>query len=111
MGRFIAVLMLFTLAVTAATAQGSEPSRHSRQLLQKIAPVYPDLAKHTHLSGVVRLRATVTPNGSVKSIELIGGNPVFVQAAQDAVTRWKYTPAPAETRELVELEFKFNTPD
>jgi TonB family protein len=106
MGRRIVVLvLLFTLAVCAATAQDSEPSRRSRQVVQKIAPVYPDLAKHTHISGVVKLRATIAPNGSVKSIELVGGNPVFVQAAQDAVTKWKYAPAPAETREFVELEF------
>ncbi|MFZ1919580.1 MAG: energy transducer TonB [Terriglobales bacterium] len=106
MRRLIVVLLvLFTLEVNAATAQDSEPSRHSRQVIQKIAPVYPDLAKHTHLSGVVRLRATIASNGSVKSIELIGGNPVFVQSAQDAVTKWKYAPAPAETRELIELEF------
>ena len=109
MGRiFIVLLMVFTLQLTPATAQDSEPSRPSRQVVQKSAPVYPDLAKHTHLSGIVRLRATITPNGSVKSIELVGGNPVFVKAAQDAVTKWKYAPAAAETHELVELEFKFN---
>ena len=109
MGRLtIVVLALFTLEVSTANAQHSEPYQHTRQVVHKIAPVYPDLAKRTHLSDVVRLRATIAPNGSVKSVELLGGNPVFIQAAQDAVTQWKYAPAPAETRELVEINF--NTP-
>jgi TonB family protein len=77
-----------------------------RQLIHKIAPVYPDLAKRIHLSGAVKLRAIIAPDGSVKSVELVGGNPVFIQAAQEAVTKWKYAPAPAETRQTVELDFK-----
>ena len=109
MGRLIVVLLaLFAVESSAATAQDLEPSQHSRQLVQKVAPVYPNLAKRTHLCGVVKLRATIAPNGSVKSIELVGGNPVFVQAAQEAVAKWRYAPAPNETRQLVELEF--NTP-
>jgi len=106
--RIVFLLVLLTLEVGTASAQDSEPNPHTRQIVHKTAPVYPDLAKRTHLSGVVRLRATIAPNGSVKSVELIGGNPVFVQSAQDAVTKWKYAPAPAETRESIELDF--NTP-
>ena len=109
MGRLIVVLLvMFTVETSVATAQDSEASPHNRQLTHKIAPVYPDLAKRVHLSGVVKLRATIAPNGSVKSIDLVGGNPVFIQAAQNAVSKWKYAPAPAETRQMVELEF--NTP-
>ncbi len=39
-------------------------------------------------------------------MEVIGGDPVFVQAATDAVKDWKYVPAKTET--VVELEFKFH---
>jgi TonB family protein len=106
MGRLIVVLLVvFTLEISAATAQDLETSQHLRQLVQKVAPVYPNLAKRAHLCGVVKLRATIAPNGSVKAIELVGGNPVFIQAAQDAVAKWRYAPAPEETRQLVELDF------
>jgi len=72
----------------------------------KVAPVYPDLARRLQMSGVVKLTATVAPDGSVKSTRPLGGHPLFVKAAQDAVTNWKFAPAPEETRELVELHFK-----
>jgi membrane protein involved in colicin uptake len=54
---------------------------------------------------VVKLRATIAPNGMVKLIEPVGGNPVLIKAAQDAVSKWRYVPAPEETRELIELRF------
>jgi hypothetical protein len=46
MGRLIVVLLvLFAVESSAATAQDLEPSQHSRQLVQKVAPVYPNLPK------------------------------------------------------------------
>jgi len=71
-----------------------------------VNPVYPDLARRLQMSGVVKLRATVAADGSVKSIETVGGHPILIKAAQDAVTKWKFAPAPAETRELIEINFK-----
>ena len=73
--------------------------------MYKLAPVYPELAKRMQISGVVKLRATVAPKGSIKSIEPVGGNLVLIKAAQDAVKDWKYAPAPAETQELIEIRF------
>ena len=70
-----------------------------------VSPAYPDLARRLQMSGVVKLSATVAPDGSVKSTKPVGGHPVLVNAAQDAVRNWKFTPAPDETRELIELRF------
>jgi len=58
-----------------------------------------------NLEGLVKLRVTVAPEGSVKASEVVGGNPVLAKAAQDAVARWKWAAAPRETREIVELRF------
>lgn len=58
-----------------------------------------------NLAGLVRLRVTVAPDGAAKGIEVLGGNPVLAKAAQDAVARWKWAPAPHETKETVELRF------
>jgi TonB family protein len=108
-GRFIAILSgLLTLAAATAPAQDAATLLRQRQLVHKVAPAYPDLAVRTHLSGIVKLQATIAPDGSVKLIKVVGGNPVFIKAAQDAVANWKYSPAPDETRESVELVF--NTP-
>jgi TonB family protein len=70
-----------------------------------VMPVYPDLARRLQMRGTVRIQAVVAPNGSVKSTQVLGGSPLLVNAAQDAVERWKWTPAPQETKELIELSF------
>jgi outer membrane biosynthesis protein TonB len=47
----------------------------------------------------------ITPDGHVKSTRVIGGHPLLVQACQDAVKEWKFTPAPEETTQIVEFDF------
>ena len=108
MGRRLIIFLVavLALATSAAPAQNSDTPQHARKVVHMVNPVYPDLARRLQMSGVVRLRATVAPDGSVKSIEPVGGHPVLIRAAQDAVTKWKFAPAPAETRELIELDFK-----
>ena len=107
--RFITVaLLLLTASAGTVFAQDPEASHDARQLVHKVAPTYPDLARRLQISGVVKLRATVAPNGSIKSVEPLGGNPVLLKAATEAVNHWQYAPASSETRELIEL--RFNTP-
>ena len=102
------VLVLLAAAAGFLFAQDTDTSHEAREVVHKVAPIYPDLARRLQISGIVRLRATVAPNGSVKSIEPLGGNPLLLKAATEAVNNWKYAPAPNETRELIEL--RFNTP-
>lgn len=105
--RFITVFVaLLALTASAAAAQDSDTSQHARKVVRMVNPVYPDLARRLQMSGVVKLRATVAPNGSVKATEVVGGHPILIKAAQDAVTNWKFAPAPDETQELIELNFK-----
>ncbi len=99
------LLVLLTIAASASPAQDSDASPQARKVLYKVSPVYPDLAKRNQISGVVRLRATIAPNGSVRLVEPAGGNPVLLKAAQDAVGNWRFAPGPDETRELIELHF------
>lgn len=113
MGRCLTIFIILPLAfLTVATgagfAQDSDAAQPERKIVRRVNPIYPDLARQLHISSVVRLSATVAPNGSVKSIDAIGGNPVLIKAAQDAVRNWKYAVAPRETRVLIEL--RFNTP-
>ena len=103
--RLIAFILALLTTTTAMSAQESHTSEHTRQVVHNVPPVYPDLARRMQISGVVKLRATIAPNGSVKSIEPVGGNPLLIKAAQDAVTNWKYAPAPNETWVLIELRF------
>ena len=104
--RFIVfLLVLLTVAASAWLAQDSDPSQPARKVVRMVTPVYPDLARRLQMFGVVKLTAKVAPDGSVKSTKPVGGHPVLVNAAQDAVMSWKFAPAPSETRELIELRF------
>jgi membrane protein involved in colicin uptake len=48
--------------------------------------------------------AVVSADGTVKSVEPVGGSPVLLKAAQDAVVKWRFAPG-GESRELIELRF------
>ncbi|MGA8621510.1 MAG: energy transducer TonB [Candidatus Sulfotelmatobacter sp.] len=76
-----------------------------REVVEKVAPVYPDLAKRMHLAGVVKLEVVVRANGNVKSTRIVAGNPVLIQSATDAVRKWKFEAASEETTGIVELMF------
>lgn len=104
--RVMLFLSVLTIAASGSLAQDSAASLQVRKVVRKVTPVYPDLAKQHKISGVVKLRVTIAPNGSVKLIEATGGNPLLLKAAEDAVGNWKFAPGPDETRELIELRFE-----
>jgi TonB family protein len=99
----VAVLVGPVGILCANGAQGQETGE--RKVRFKIAPQYPEIAKKMGLTGVVRLEIVVAPNGSVKDTKVIGGHPILVNAAVDAVKKWKYESASAESTNT--LEFKF----
>jgi outer membrane biosynthesis protein TonB len=57
-----------------------------------------------NLGGTVKVIAVVGADGEVKSVEPVGGSPVLLKAAQDAIAKWKFAPG-AESKEVVELHF------
>lgn len=99
----ILTVVLMALTLTAANAQ---TVASERKVASRVTAVYPELAKKMHIHGTVRVEAIVRPNGTVKSTRVLGGNPVLVDAAQDAVSHWKFEPAQAETTEVVQLVFE-----
>jgi TonB family protein len=90
----------------AGVAQSQQSSNESgRKLIRKVEPRYPDLARKMNLGGTVKVVAVVAPDGKVTKVEPLGGSPILVEAAQSAVTQWKYAPASGESKEPVELHF------
>jgi len=96
--------MLFSTA--SAAAQNGTTDENKRKVKSKTLPVYPDLARRMNVGGKVKIEVVVTPDGRVKSTRVVGGHPLLVQACQDAVKEWKFQPAPEETTQIVEFEFK-----
>ena len=89
----------------AGIAQTQQPANSSgRKLIQKVEPRYPDVARRMNLSGTVKVVAVVAADGKVKKVQPVGGSPVLVQAAESAVSQWKFAPG-AESNETIELHF------
>ncbi|MGA7219230.1 MAG: energy transducer TonB [Candidatus Sulfotelmatobacter sp.] len=86
-------------------APAQESSETGRKVVNKVIPQYPGLARTMNISGTVRVEVLVAPNGSAKSLEIKGGHPILVEAAQNAVRQWKWEPVSHETHESVELRF------
>ncbi len=84
-------------------AKGDELSRKAKI---KVAPVYPDVARRMSIVGTVRLAVVVAPNGTVKSSKPVGGHPLLVSAAMDAMKQWKFEPAATESSGIVEFKFQ-----
>jgi TonB family protein len=99
------ILVAATVGLASAQATNVQ-SPHDRKVAARVAPVYPELAKKMHIHGAVRVEAIVKANGSVKSTRLLGGNPVLVDAALDAVSKWKFEPTQGETTEVVQIAFE-----
>jgi len=77
----------------------------TRKAKTKVAPMYPELARRMSISGVVKVQVVVAPNGTVKSTKAVGGHPLLVNAATEAVKKWKFEPASEETTGIVEFKF------
>jgi len=95
--------MLYVPAVAQESVKTDELSRKPKT---KVAPVYPDVARRMGVSGIVKLSVVVAPNGTVKSSKVIGGHPVLVNAAIDAMKQWKFESAPTESSGTVEFKFQ-----
>jgi TonB family protein len=100
----LAIALLGLASLTTAQSAPASPNS-DRKVSSRIAPTYPELARKMRLQGVVKVEAVVRPNGSVRATRVMGGNPVLVDAAADAVRKWKFEPGPIETTEVVQLTF------
>lgn len=61
-------------------------------LVHRVEPEYPILAKQTHREGRVELRAIIATDGTIKSLQVVSGDALFLRSALDAVGQWRYRP-------------------
>jgi TonB family protein len=108
--RQIAYVFLLAIGLTILT---SPPHLHcqdgtvsQRKVLSRVVPQYPELARAMRIDGKVKVLVLVAPNGAPISQRVIGGHPVLAKAAGDAIDKWKWTSAPEQTKELVEIHFR-----
>ena len=105
---FVAAVVILFWGVTFFSPTFSlaqDQPEGKRAIVDRVVPVYPDLARRAQIHGTVRVGVVVAPNGKAKFTQVIGGNPLLAKAAVDAIDKWKWVPAAQETKELVELNF------
>jgi len=103
-GASITLLPVRSLAQDGST--GEVKDHGGRKVKSSVKPVYPDVARQMHITGTVRLEATVAPDGKVRDARVVGGSPLLAQEATNAVKKWKYEEAPKETVETVEVVYQ-----
>jgi protein TonB len=67
-------------------------SMEASQLIHKVQPAYPQIAKTTRIQGVVEFTATISKTGAIEHLQLVRGHPMLVKAAEEAILQWKYKP-------------------
>jgi periplasmic protein TonB len=91
------------LRVSQGVAEGN--------LLRKIEPQYPQMAKVAHIQGDVILAATISKSGTIENLHQMSGHPILAQAAMEAVKQWRYKPyllngEPVEVETTIKVSFK-----
>lgn len=62
------------------------------QLIARVQPEYPTIAKAARIQGTVVLNAWITKEGTIERLTVVSGHPMLVKAALDAVQQWRYRP-------------------
>jgi TonB family protein len=58
-----------------------------------------------NVTGKVKIEVTISPDGHVTSTKVVGGSPLLVGAALDALKKWRFEAAPKESTEIIEFNF------
>jgi protein TonB len=79
-------------------------------LIHRVEPTYPSIAKQARIQGSVLLRATIGKDGSIENLHLLSGHSMLAQAAMEAVRQWRYRPyvlngEPVEVETQVTVKF------
>ncbi len=102
----LAVAATALFAVSLAFAQQTTIEEGKRKVKTKVTPSIPELARRMNITGKVKVEVIIAPDGRVKSSRAVGGHPVLVQSCLDAIKEWKFEPAPEETTQRVEFDFR-----
>lgn len=82
-------------------------------LIHRVEPVFPTLPRQTGREGRVELHALIGTDGTVRSLQILEGDPMFYQSALDAVSQWRYKPTflnghPVEVDTHISVIYKLN---
>lgn len=61
-------------------------------LVYRVQPIYPPIARQARIQGTVELRAIVSKAGTIENLAVVSGHPMLVKSAAEAVRQWRYRP-------------------
>ena len=95
---------LMVALLAAALCQASAGTEPERKVVSKVKPAYPELARQMNVTGTVKIEVVIAANGTVRTLKPLGGHPLLIQSASEALRKWRYAPGP-ETTTIVEFQF------
>lgn len=90
---------------TKSFGQDSNSESAKRKVKTKVMPDYPPLARQMRVTGRVKIETTIAADGHVSNTRIVGGSPLLVNAALDAVKKWRFESAAKESTETIEFDF------
>jgi TonB family protein len=85
----------------------------SGEVVTKVYPVYPSIAKQINAAGEVQVAIIISENGRVIEAKAIKGHPVLRAAAEDAARKWVFRPTLLDGKPVKQpgtLTFVFTPP-
>jgi protein TonB len=91
-----------------------ESNVEAANLIKKVIPIYPQIARSARIQGTVRFTAHIGKDGRILNLKFTSGPPVLVDSATTAVKQWVYRPTllngePVEVITQVEVNFTLNS--
>ena len=82
-------------------------------LIRKVQPVYPPIARTAGIEGQVVLQAVISKEGTIENLHVVTGHPLLVRAAIEAVSQWRYRPyilnnEPVEVETQITVNFSLS---
>jgi TonB family protein len=104
-----AIRVMFAGAMLVAATAGLSAAQEvsfTRKAVKMVAVPYPSILKSKGIGGTVKLRVLVKADGTVKDVQVIGGNPILSDCSVKAVKQWVFVAS--EKEETIELSVAFD---
>jgi TonB family protein len=93
------------VAASAGVSTAQEVVLNSRKALKMVAVQYPSVLKSRGIGGTVKLRVQVNANGTVKDVQVLGGNPILSECSVKAMKLWLFVAAEKDESIVLSVVF------
>ncbi|HEX7289018.1 MAG TPA: TonB family protein [Candidatus Angelobacter sp.] len=98
------------VASTTPAALRAQSDLEPMKVLKEVKAIYPVIAKTRRISGQITVEFTIGKDGKAHNLKMAGGQPIFRDAAFDAIKQWVFKPAmlngePIEQTTQIKMQF------